>query len=94
MEGVRKEHMTTFHKRLLICDPAFAVEFFQQVQVHYNMNPDAKMMIEKLQLLVYSQVSNEQKVSWLKEWNQSPILKEVQKFPKVRLLNEGNLVII
>jgi hypothetical protein len=33
------------------------------------MNPNPKMMIEKLQLLVSLQVNNEQKVSWLKQWN-------------------------
>jgi hypothetical protein len=66
MESVRKEHMTTFHKRLPICDLSLGVEFLQQVQVHYNMNFDPEMMIEKLQLLVFSQVSNDQKVFWLK----------------------------
>jgi hypothetical protein len=48
MENVRKEHMTTFHKILLVCDLTLGPEFFQQVQVQYNMNPDPKMMIEKL----------------------------------------------
>jgi len=66
MESVRKEHTTSFHKRLLVCDLTLGFEFLQQVQVHYNMNLDLEMMIEKLQLLVFSQVSNEQKVSWLK----------------------------
>jgi len=37
IENVQKEHMTTFHKRLLICDPTLCIEFLQQVQVHYNM---------------------------------------------------------
>ncbi len=40
-----------------------SIEFLQQLQVHYNMNPIFKMMTEKLQMLVSSQVSNEQKVS-------------------------------
>jgi hypothetical protein len=31
MENVQKEHMTMFHKWLPICDPAFGVEFLQQV---------------------------------------------------------------
>jgi len=79
--------MTVFHKRLLICDPALGIKFLQQLQVYYNMNPDAEMMTEKLQLLMSSQVSNKQKVSLLKQWNQSPILKEVKKFPKVELSN-------
>jgi hypothetical protein len=59
MESVRKEHMITFHKRLPICYLALGVEFLQQVQVHYNMNPNPKVMIEKLQLFVSSQVRNE-----------------------------------
>jgi hypothetical protein len=48
MESVWKEHMTMFHERLLICDLALGLEFFQQLQVHYNMNLDLEMMIEKL----------------------------------------------
>jgi hypothetical protein len=66
MESVQKERMIMFHKRLHVCDPTLDVEFLQQVQVHYNMNLDLEMMIEKLQLLVYSQVNNEKKVYWLK----------------------------
>jgi hypothetical protein len=34
MENIKKEHMTTFHKRLLVCDPSFGPKFLQQVQVH------------------------------------------------------------
>jgi hypothetical protein len=59
MESVQKEHMTVFHKRLHVCDPALSIEFLQQVQVHYNINPSPEMMTEKLQLLVFSQVNNE-----------------------------------
>ncbi len=59
MQCVRKEHMTTFQKRLHVCDPSFGPIFFQQVQVHYNMNPYLEMMTKKLQLLVSSQMSNE-----------------------------------
>jgi hypothetical protein len=55
-----------FHKRLPICDPTLGIEFLQQIQVHYNINLNPEMMIEKLQLLVFSQVNNEQKVYWLK----------------------------
>ncbi len=63
MDSVQKEHMITFHKRLPICDPTIGPKFIQQVHVHYNMNLNPEMMTEKLQLLVSSQVSNEQKVS-------------------------------
>jgi hypothetical protein len=48
MESAWKEHMTTFHKRLLVCDPSLGLEFFQQGQIHYNMNPNLEMMMEKL----------------------------------------------
>jgi hypothetical protein len=48
MESVWKERMTTFHKRLPVCDPTLGVEFFQQIHVHYNMNPNLEMMIVKL----------------------------------------------
>ncbi len=50
------------------------------------MNPNLKMMIKKLQLLVFSQMSNEQKVSWPKQWKKSPIFKETQKFLNDTLL--------
>ncbi len=58
MESVQKEHMIMFHKRLFVCDPALGLEFHQQVQVHYNMNLDPKMMTEKSQLLMSLQVTN------------------------------------
>jgi hypothetical protein len=48
MESVRKEYMTTFHKRLLLCDPTLGIEFLQQVQIHYNMNHVLEMMTKKL----------------------------------------------
>ncbi len=54
MKSVQKEHMTTFHKRLPVCDLVLGAEFLQEVQVHYNMNLDPKMMIEKLQLFMSS----------------------------------------
>jgi hypothetical protein len=58
MENVQKEHMTTIHKILPICELAFHLKFLQQVKVHYNMNIDLEMMTKELQLLVSSQVSN------------------------------------
>jgi hypothetical protein len=32
-------------------------------------------------------VSREQKFFWLKQWNQSSVLREAQKFPKVGMLD-------
>jgi hypothetical protein len=69
-------------KHLPIYDLALGPEFLKQIQVHYDMNSEPKMFIEKLQMLASTQVSNEQKVSWLKLWNQFGVLKEAMKFPK------------
>jgi hypothetical protein len=38
-------------------------------------------------MLVSAQVSNEQKLSWLKLWNQSEMLKEEENFPKQGFLD-------
>jgi hypothetical protein len=40
------------------------------------------MLIEKLYMLTSTHVANEQKVLWLKLWNQSNVLKETRKFSK------------
>jgi hypothetical protein len=40
------------------------------------------MFTKKLQMLASAQVTNEQKVSWLKLWNRSGVLWEVAKFLK------------
>jgi hypothetical protein len=48
MESVRKEHMITFYKRPLICDPALGPKFLKQIHIHYNMNLDPEMVTEKL----------------------------------------------
>jgi hypothetical protein len=46
------------------------------------MNPKPEMFTEKLQMLVLAYVSTYQIFFWLKQWNQSGVLKEAQKFPK------------
>jgi hypothetical protein len=66
MESAKKKHMIAFHKKLLIYDPSFGLKLLQQIHVHYNMNPNLERMTEKLQLFVSFQVSNEQKILWLK----------------------------
>jgi hypothetical protein len=33
-------------------------------------------------MFVYSSMSKEQKVPWLRQWNESKVLKEAKKFPK------------
>ncbi len=43
MESVQKEHMIAFHKRLHVCEPTLGIEFLQQIQVHYNMNPNLEI---------------------------------------------------
>jgi hypothetical protein len=45
------------------------------------------MFTKKLQILVYSCVSLDQKLTWLKQWNESNVLKEVKKFPKQDFLD-------
>ncbi len=52
MDVVHKEHMIVFHKRLPICDLSLGPEFLQEVQIHYDMNLEPEMLIEKLQMLV------------------------------------------
>ncbi len=51
------------------------------------MNSEPKMFTKKLHMLTSTHVTNEQKVSWLKLWNQSGVLKEGVKFPKHRFLD-------
>jgi hypothetical protein len=60
-----KENYNVFLKHLLVCDLALGDAFLEQVLTHYDMNSKPKMLIEKLQLLVTSCVSSEQKVKWL-----------------------------
>ncbi len=40
------------------------------------------MFTKKLQMLTSTHVTNEQKVSWFKLWNQSNVLGEATNFPK------------
>jgi hypothetical protein len=58
--------MTTFHKWLPICDPSLSPKFLHKVQIHYNMNPEPEMFIEKLQMLVLTRVTTYQNFFWLK----------------------------
>ncbi len=46
------------------------------------MNSNSKMLTEKLHMLTFAHVTNEQKVLWLKLWNLSSVLKEARKFSK------------
>jgi hypothetical protein len=62
MEAVWKEHMMGFHKCLPMCDPSLGPSFLQEVQVHYDINLELKMLIEKLQMLMSTCVSNKQKL--------------------------------
>jgi hypothetical protein len=63
MDVVRKEHTTPFHKHLAICGPTLGANFLWKIQLHYDFNPKLEMFTEKLQMLVSSNVSNEQKVN-------------------------------
>jgi len=59
MDQVRKDHTFAFTRHLLVCDPTFGSKFLKQIQVHYNMNLELKMLIKKLQMLVFEHVTNE-----------------------------------
>jgi hypothetical protein len=82
MDAVRKEHMTTFHKWLHVCDPSLNPKFLQEVQIHYDMNPKLEMLTKKLQMFVSACVTMDQKTIWLKQWNQLGVIREAQKFLK------------
>jgi hypothetical protein len=71
MDAVQEEHMTTFHKRLPVCDPSLGPKFLQEVHIHYDMNPKSEMVTEKLQMLVSTCVSIDHKLFWLRQWNRS-----------------------
>jgi hypothetical protein len=61
----RIKNYNALQKHLLVCDLALGVAFLEQVLTHYDMNFEAEMLTKKLQLLVTSCVSSEQKVKWL-----------------------------
>jgi hypothetical protein len=46
MDMICKEHMTIFHKQLLVCDPSLGLEFLQDVQIHYDMNQSQKCLLK------------------------------------------------
>jgi hypothetical protein len=48
MEHVRKDHYFVFCTHLLMCDPTFGIDFQMEIQVHYDMNSELEMFIEKL----------------------------------------------
>jgi len=45
------------------------------------------MLIKKLQMLTYSYVLVEQKLLWLKMWNEFIVLQEAKNFVKLKFLN-------
>ncbi len=74
MEVYYKEHIIMLHRCLLVCDPTLDIKFLQ-----YEF--EIKMLMEKLQMLVFAFVSNEPKVHRLKQWNQFVVLRDAQKLP-------------
>jgi len=79
-------HYSGFYKHLLVCDSHFGPEFLHEIQAHYD-NLEPEMFIENFQMPMYSSVSKEEKVTWLKQWNESRVLREANKFPKHGFLN-------
>ncbi len=61
MEHVRKDYYSTFYKHLHVCD-------------HYDMKFEPKMFTKELHMLMYARVSLEQKLAWLKQWNEPNVL--------------------
>ncbi len=53
MEWVCKDHYSTFCKHPPISDLALGLNFLE-IQVHYDMNLEPKMLMEKLHMFVYS----------------------------------------
>ncbi len=87
MEQVKKDHYFVFCKHLLVCDPTFGMDFLKEIQVHYDMNFKLEMLIEKLQMLAYARVFLEQKLTWLKQWNESSVIRKAKKFPTFGFMN-------
>jgi hypothetical protein len=48
-----------FHQAFFVCDPTLGPEFLHQIHIHYDMNFNLEMLIEKLQILTLATVSNE-----------------------------------
>jgi hypothetical protein len=48
MEQVRKNHYSAFCKHLLMCNLAFGIDFQMDIQVHYDMKFELKMLTKKL----------------------------------------------
>jgi hypothetical protein len=44
MEQVRKDQYSTLCKHLPICDPSLGVDFLREIQVHYDMNSNPKIV--------------------------------------------------
>lgn len=87
MNQVRKQNFSAFLKHLFVCNPIIGDKFLKEVQMHYDMSFELEVLAEKIQMLVTSCVSNEQKVKWFKKWNQLAIAREVTKFPKQGFLD-------
>jgi hypothetical protein len=69
----------TFCKHLPVCNPSLGIKLLQEIQAHYDNNPKLEMLIEKLQMLMYSFMNKEYKVFWLRQWNEFGMLKGVPK---------------
>jgi hypothetical protein len=48
MEQVRKDHYSAFCRHLLVCDISMGSNFLKEIHVHYDMNLELEMLIEKL----------------------------------------------
>ncbi len=75
-------HYSSVCKHLPICDPNFGPKILHEIQAHFDNNLELGMFTKKIKMFMYSSMSKEEKVVWLKQWNESRVLKEANKFPK------------
>jgi hypothetical protein len=89
MEQVKKDHYLTFCKHLLVCDPALGPIFFwMRFKLIMIWTQNQKCSWKSSQVLAYCCVTPQQKLSWLKWWNESNVLKEANIFPKQGFSNQ------
>jgi predicted RNase H-related nuclease YkuK (DUF458 family) len=62
MDQVQKDHTFAFLSHLLNCDHVLSLEFLKQIEIHYDINSEPKMLTKKLEMLASTLVTNEQKV--------------------------------
>lgn len=61
----------------------FAIEYYDFLKrFNHIARFELEMLLKKLQMLAYSFVSLKHNFSWLKQWNESSVLRKAKNFPK------------